>query len=84
MEYPVTENLMMKCYYSDARYGEWDPLAESILRESAAALAVANIGNPLLVVTPPDGGSNGAAAGGGGDSRPVADGNGMFGYHRAT
>jgi len=68
----------------DAVYGEWDPLAESILRESAAALAVANIGNPLLVVTPPDGGSNGAAAGGGGDSRPVADGNGMFGYHIAT
>ena len=50
---------------------------ESILLESAAALATANIGNPLLVVSPPAHASKDW-------DMPVAGGEGMFSYHRAA
>jgi len=68
----------------DAVYGEWDSVLESILLESAAALATANIGNPLLVVTPPPAHARSTRSGAADKDweRPVAGGDGMFSYHR--
>ena len=77
---------MTHIVYSDLRYGEWDPVLESILLESAAALATANIGNPLLVVTPPPTPSSESPAAAIKDKweRPVAGEDWMFSYHRAA
>ena len=67
------------------RYGELDTVMQKILLESPAALATANIGNPLLEGTPmPSTESPGVADRELMKYKPVAGGDGMFSYQRAA